>query len=388
MKNIAIIGIGNMGGGHALAIHYGTGYTDWQLAQVINPDIEAVTTDISKILHLQGVWDIDPVRREWAEKEGMFVYANEDELFDDPKVDIVLVALPNHLHCHYAIKAMRAGKHVLCEKPVTPTSAELEEILKVSKETGKVFYPRQNRRWDPDFLAIKKIYDEQPIGKPLNLENRIGGGGASGPFGWRAVKAYGGGMMLDWGVHLIDRILQLNKSKVSQVACQTFNLNGPDKNGEYVDEGFNLRLVFEDGFNVYIESGAAHFDSPTPAWRLTCEKGIAEAEAMTGEGAKIIKPAPRDPNFVRDFSSLPTRKPTVMRGEAPVWFPPRGGNNQEEPIDLVIFDRNSLYRNLVACIEGTEEQIVTGEQALRVLRVMETALKSGEMGGIAIDFEK
>ena len=67
----------------------------------------------------------------------------------------------------------------------------------------------------------------------------------------------------DWGVHLIDRIVQMNKSKIKQVFCQVINLTGTD-----VDEGFNLTLIFEDGFVAYIESGAGHFDSPTPGLRL------------------------------------------------------------------------------------------------------------------------
>jgi|GEM_PF-5962880 len=123
MKNIAIVGCGNMGGGHALAIGYGTGYTDWQLPQIIDDEIEAVTTDISKILHLSGIFDIDEKRQEWARSQGFHVYQSLEEILDDPEVDIVLVAVPNHLHAEIAIKAMRAGKHVLCEKPVTPTSA-------------------------------------------------------------------------------------------------------------------------------------------------------------------------------------------------------------------------------------------------------------------------
>ena len=381
MKNIAIVGCGNMGGGHALAIGYGTGYTDWQLPQIIDEEIEAVTTDISKILHLSGICDIDPARQEWARNEGFHVYETYEDILNDPEVDIVLIALPNHLHAEYAIKAMRAGKHVLCEKPVCPTSKELEEVLAVSRETGKVFYPRQNRRWDPDYLLVKKIYDEKLAGEPLSLENRIGGGGADGPFGWRMEKRFGGGMMLDWGVHLIDRIVQLDKSKVKQIFCQVINLNGTD-----VDEGFNLVLVFEDGFIAYIESGAGHFDSVTPGWRLNCTKGIGEVQAMTGEGAYILKARPRDPNFVRSFNALPVRKPTIKRGEGPNWFTAPPTNADKVELERLVFDRNSLYRNLVGCIEGTEEQIVKGEEALRVLKIMEAALHSAEVNSF-VDFE-
>jgi predicted dehydrogenase len=381
MKKIAIVGCGNMGGGHAMAIGDGTGYTDWQIPQIIDPEIEEVTTDISKMLKLAGICDIDPKRQEWARNEGYHVYPTLEDVLADPEVDIVLVATPNDIHAEISIKALRAGKHVLCEKPVTPTSAELEEVLRVAKEEGKVFYPRQNRRWDPDFLAIKKIYDEKPIGKPLSLENRIGGGGASAPFGWRAHKKFGGGMMLDWGVHLIDRILLMNTSKVKQIFCQVINIAGTD-----VDEGFNLTLVFEDGFIAYIESGAGHYDPVTPAWRLNCEHGIAEAEAMTGDGAKTLRPKPRDDSFVREFNALPTRKEPIMRGEGRAWFAPGRNMNIEEPIERVIFDRNSLYRNLVNCIEGKEEQLVKGEQALRVLKIMETALHSAEINSF-VEFE-
>lgn len=244
-----------------------------------------------------------------------------------------------------------------------------------------VFYPRQNRRWDPDYLLIKKIYDEQLAGKPLSLENRIGGGGADGPFGWRSEKRFGGGMMLDWGVHLIDRIVQMNKSKIKQIYCQIINLTGTD-----VDEGFNLTLVFEDGFIAYIESGVGHFDSPTPGWRLNGTTGIGEVITFSGEGAKVLKAKPRDPNFVRDFNALPVRKPTIKRGEGSSWFAAPPMNNDAIELERPIFDRNALYRNLVDCIEGKADQIVTGEQALRVLKIMEAALFSGEKNEF-VDFE-
>ncbi len=107
---------------------------------------------------------------------------------------------------------------------------------------------------------------------------------------------------------------------------------------------------------------------------------------MTGEGARTLTPKPRDDSFVREFSALPTRRPAIMRGEGQPWFAPGRNMNVEEPIERIIFDRNSLYRNLVNCIEGTEEQLITGEQALRVLKIMEAALHSAEIGAF-VDFE-
>ena len=85
----------------------------------------------------------------------------------------MLVATPNDDHKELSIRAMRAGKNVLCEKPVMMNSKDLEDVLEVAKETGKVFYPRQNRRWDKDYLTMKKVYDEKLIGNVFHIESPL-----------------------------------------------------------------------------------------------------------------------------------------------------------------------------------------------------------------------
>ena len=76
-------------------------------------------------------------------------------MLDDESVDIIVIATPNHEHKSIAIKALKAGKHVVCEKPVTLSSVELSEILEVQKSSGVEFFVHQNRRWDEDFLIVK-----------------------------------------------------------------------------------------------------------------------------------------------------------------------------------------------------------------------------------------
>ena len=159
--NIGIVGCGGMGGGHAIAIASGTGNAVWNADDPEGTAFKGEhNTDISKKMALAGVYDIDPERQAWAGQRGYYNYDSYEAMLADEKVDAVLNATPNHLHKDMAIAAMRAGKHVLCEKPVMITSSDLEDVLKVSRETGKVFYPRQNREWDEDFRIIKKIYDE------------------------------------------------------------------------------------------------------------------------------------------------------------------------------------------------------------------------------------
>ena len=189
---IGIIGCGGMGGGHAIAIQSGTGNAIWNGSNVDVPGFDSpATTDISQLLELAGVVDIAPARQEWAKERGMKVYPDYETLLADDTVDAILIATPNHLHKDEAIQAMRAGKHVLCEKPVMLSSDELVEVMAVSKETGMVFYPRQNREWDEDYLMVKKIYDEKLLGNIFNIKCRIMGSRGI-PGDWRGVKAYAG----------------------------------------------------------------------------------------------------------------------------------------------------------------------------------------------------
>ena len=163
---IAIVGCGGMGSGHAVALQSGTGETVYKgnVADAKMPD-SAMTTNLGEIVELAGITDIDPARAEWADSQGIFVYASYQEMLTDKTVNAILIATPNHLHKPMAVEALQAGKHVLCEKPVMLSSADLLDVLEVANKANKVFYPRQNREWDEDFLIIKKIYEENKIPK-------------------------------------------------------------------------------------------------------------------------------------------------------------------------------------------------------------------------------
>ena len=122
---IGIAGCGGMGSGHAIALKSGTGDTVYNgnVADAKMPD-SAMTTRIGDMMELSGVTDIDQSRRDWAREQGIFVYEDYAAMLSDESVDAVLIATPNHLHKSMAMEALRAGKHILCEKPVMMCSAE------------------------------------------------------------------------------------------------------------------------------------------------------------------------------------------------------------------------------------------------------------------------
>lgn len=150
-----------------------------------------------------GIYDVDERRVITANAEGLKSYPSAEALFLDKDIDFVLVATTNEVHADLSIQAMKAGKHVICEKPVTINSNELEDIVAASQKYGKVFTIDQNRRTNRDFLLMKKYAQNGMIGKPYVIESRVEGLRGM-PTGWRTIKSLGGGMMLDWGVHLID----------------------------------------------------------------------------------------------------------------------------------------------------------------------------------------
>lgn len=370
-KRIAIVGCGGMGGGHAIAIGSGTGNAVWGASsdKDTDPNIvlqRACDTDISKKLELAGVYDIDKDRMDWAAAQGYRLYESFEAILADPSVDIVLIATPNDSHKDLAIRSMRAGKHVLCEKPVMMSSKELVEVMEVSRKTGMVFYPRQNREWDRDFKIVRKIFEENLVGKCTRIESRVHGSRGI-PGDWRGQKEYGGGMMMDWGVHLLDRMLAMVPSKVKTVYCKLSNIMN-----DQVDDGFTIYLSFESGLTAVVEVGTTNF-IPLPLWYIAGDQGTAVINDWMCSGHMVRLSSWEDKDA----------KPILAGAGLTKTMAPRDGSSlQELPLPEVCFDNNELYSNLVDVINGEAAQIVTQEHALRVLRLMEAAVKSSETDSV------
>ena len=208
----------------------------------------------SDVGYLCGIYDIDPAKGELARSNGIRSYASEKELLDDPEISVVTIATPNDCHAEIAVRALRAGKNVISEKPVTMNSRELNEVIAVAEETGKLFTVHQNRRWDCDYLMMKEAYHRPDFGKIFCVESRIQGSRGV-PGDWRSQKAHGGGMIFDWGVHLIDQMFGIiDDRRLLKVGCRCENVTGAE-----TDEGFKLDMIFEGDVVGHIEVGTHHF---------------------------------------------------------------------------------------------------------------------------------
>ncbi|MCB7071081.1 Gfo/Idh/MocA family oxidoreductase [Caldifermentibacillus hisashii] len=338
--NLAVVGYGGMGSYHV----------DHLLKS--NPQI-----------HVKGIFDIKQERNDVALSKGLQVYECLDALLSDKSIHIVLIATPNDVHKEIAIKALKAHKHVVCEKPVTIYARDLEEIMTVAEETGQVFMVHQNRRWDEDFLTVKKIYNEKMTGEIFHIESRVHG--ANGiPGDWRHLKKNGGGMVLDWGVHLLDQLLFMIHSPVTSVYANLSYVLGDE-----VDDGFQTYLTFANGITALVEVGTTNFIS-LPRWYLKGTEGTAIIEDW-GLNGKIVKQN-------KDIIASAPKPIKAGQGLTKTMAPP-----SEEATTMVNLPAASVlsqdfYDNLVSVIEGRTEAIVKNHEVLRVLKLMEIIFESAE----------
>lgn len=346
-RQIVIIGYGGMGNWHR---------------ELIKSGIEG--------LELHGIYDIKEEPKAAARKMGIKAYDSLEEVLSDDEVDLVLVSTPNDFHRPIAIQAMRAGKNVVSEKPVTLSSKDLQAMIDVSKETGKLFTVHQNRRWDEDFLTVKKIYDEKALGNIFNIESRVHGSRGI-PGDWRGEKEHGGGMMLDWGVHIIDQILMMIKEKVKTVYCTTTHVTN-----ELVDDGFTLILKFESGLRVLLEVGTSNFID-LPRWYVQGVNGTAQIDDFNLNG-KVVRVTNWDKN-----DAVPIK---TAAGLTKTMAPRTEETIKTEKLDIVKSDIKDFYRNVVAAINGKEEQLIKHDQLMRVMKLMEAAFESDRTGSI-VNFE-
>lgn len=340
MKNVVVIGYGGQGG--------------WHCNQLLKSDVAV----------LAGTYDIKPERCELARSRGIKAYESFEAVLADPAVDVVTIATPNDCHKELVIRALEAGKHVICEKPVEMSVAALDEMIAAADRTGKLFTVHQNRRWDVDFLAMKKIVESGEIGELINIESRVHGSRGI-PSDWRCTKACGGGMILDWGVHLIDQILQIITEPIVHVYCETTHITNDE-----VDDGFKLHLRFASGKTAYVEVGTYNFIA-LPRFYLQCKDGSALITDWREKAHVAHMTAWNEKDVLPVQTAAGITKTMAPRDEITL---------QEYDVERPESDVHDFYRNVCAAIDGREPQLVTHAQVRRVMQVMEAAFASAESG--------
>lgn len=175
-------------------------------------------------------------------------YDSIDELLSDSEIELVIVNTPNDTHFDFAKRALLSGKHVLIEKPFSPTVAEAQELFEIGKQTDRCVLPFHNRRFDSDFKSLKYILDKNLVGKPIELHLRFDRFKPEiGPKIFKETPRPASGVLYDLGSHLLDQVISLFGNPKS--ATKILSQNRPNTK---VDDYASLILNYQDGLNVFI----------------------------------------------------------------------------------------------------------------------------------------
>jgi len=340
---VGVIGLGGMGWHHA----------------------RKVRGERPEKFHVVGSFDIREERQAFARENGIHAFESRGALLGDPRVELVVVATPNDAHKEIVIDALRHGKHVICEKPVTMTTADLEDMIAVAEECGKLFTVHQNRRWDPDYRTVKEIAESNTLGRVFHVESRVHGSRGI-PGDWRNQKEHGGGMLLDWGIHLLDQMLQLmGPRRLLRLYAQLTNVTN-----ENCDDGFRVYCAFEGDTTFLVEVLTSNFIA-LPRWYVLGENGSAVVRdwARHGEIVKVSNWENRDSVPIQAGVGItktmaPRTKKTIKKYKLPK---PK-------------CDWMEYYDNIHDVIRGGAAPIVTYDEQRRLIRLCEAIFESGETG--------
>ena len=305
---------------------------------------------------LAGMFDAIPGRADALSAQfGGRVYETLDDMLNDPSIDAVSICTANVTHAELSIRALNAGKHVLCEKPMATTTAEAEAMVDAAKLNGKILMIAHNQRLAPAHVLAKQILDSGKLGRVLSFQSTFSHGG---PEVW--LKQRQGtsnnvwffennqsvfGVLGDLGVHKADLICWMLNDEVEEVKAFTATLDKRQGDGTPVSVEDNAAIIlrFRSGAIGTISSSWTSYGIEDNSTTLNCEKGVLQIYRGEAQLREILADG-----TIHEYNpgAIQTNKMQTSSGV----------------IDLFI--------------EGIEngESPISGEDGLRALKIVERAL--------------
>ena len=281
------------------------------------------------------------------------VHADFDTLLNDPAIDLVVIATPNHLHAPQAMAALRAGKHVVIDKPFALDSRQADELLAIAQAGKGCLAVFHNRRWDSDFLTLKQVLDAGRLGEIYSAQLRWDRFRPVVQTRWREHREYGGGLFADLGTHLIDQVMCLfGQPEWVQADLLT------QRPGAVVEDGFEL-LLGKGRLRVQIGCSSVAADNAL-RYRLHGTLGSLSKTGLDMQEAQLR--AGMDPLFAQ-FGVEPAEQHAQLID----------GNGGCERIPSVRGDWVEFYRGVRRAIESQTPVPVSGFDAKQVMRVIDAA---------------
>jgi scyllo-inositol 2-dehydrogenase (NADP+) len=167
-----------------------------------------------------AVTEIDPERLKVASQDfpGIEAYSSVPEMLKKSDVDLLAIITPHNTHAKISLQCLKAGRHVACEKPLAITTAECDAMIKAAKLSNVVLSTYHNRHWDGNIMRAMEVIRAGSIGEVVRVEAHMGGWNCPRDW-WRSSKSISGGILYDWGVHLLEYSLQImGNAKITEVS--------------------------------------------------------------------------------------------------------------------------------------------------------------------------
>ena len=301
----------------------------------------------------------------------------EDALSSD--VDLVVVATPNATHYELARQALLAGKHVVIDKPFAGTSEEARALITAAETGGKIVAPFHNRRWDGDFLTLKKILEGGELGRVVTVESHFDRFRPLQREGtWKESESPVNGLLFDLGPHLVDQGLALfGKPKALTASVRT------DRDKTEIEDAFDITLEY-DRLRMYCRSSMLAADA-SPRYLVHGTLGSFKKFGVD----------PQEPALVGGAKVPRLGTPGVwLQEDRAAWGTLTIAPNPADPGNLVhrevrteLGDYRGFYANVRDAINGEAKLEVTSEDGFAVVRLLELARISSKDGRtVAVDF--
>ncbi len=287
---------------------------------------------------------------------------NVDEIFQDPNIDLVINTAPNAFHYTYSAAALEAGKHVVVEKPFVNTAAEGQKLLSLAIKNKKVLTVFQNRRWDADFLTVKKLIESGRLGEIRVFESHFD---RLRPVPrldkWREQIGPGTGIFYDIGSHLLDQALVLFGKPDDMHA--DIEIQRPNA---VVDDYFHVILKYK---NMRVILHSSSFTDQSPRFYIQgAQASFMKFGLDPQEDALRRGENPTHPNFGQEDKT--------QYGTLTTWV---DSKKKTEIIPSEIGDYAAFYRNLYLHLKGeSKHPPVDPAQSLEVIRWIESAHASAK----------
>jgi len=175
-------------------------------------------------------------------------YNSVDELLNDEEIELVVINTPNNLHYEHSRAALTRHKHILVEKPFTATAVQAKELFELADSVGKQIFFYQNRRWDSDFIAVKKVIESGKLGKLVEVHMRYDRyRNVIGPKAFKENPIEASGLLYDLGPHLLDQVISLFGKPLSY-----HKIMGKNRVGTLVDDYFSIQLSYPNSLHVFV----------------------------------------------------------------------------------------------------------------------------------------